>query len=60
MSLKKCRFCGAEFYSKNARAKYCDASCKAVGRQEKRKKWEHDNPDYMKNYMRDRRKKVDD
>ncbi len=55
MTPKKCNVCGTDFYSNNARARYCSASCKTAGRQEKRKKWEQANPDYMKNYMRDRR-----
>lgn len=60
MSLKKCVICGNSFGTQRSNSRYCSADCRRVAHRRTRKKWEEANPDYMKNYMQSRRKKVDD
>lgn len=48
---KTCSLCGKKFTSTSQRAKYCSPVCKVEAAKEKRKKWEQNNPDYMKDYM---------
>lgn len=60
MSLKKCVICGFTFGTQRKNARYCSDGCKCVAHKKRRDQWEKENPDYMKDYMRSRRKKVDD
>lgn len=56
-----CEVCNKVFDSTRNNAKYCSAECKVAGAIQKRKKWEADNPEYMKNKMkayRDKQKRT--
>lgn len=57
---KTCSLCGKKFTSTSQRAKYCSPVCKVEAAKEKRKKWEQNNPDYMKDYMANYRKQKND
>lgn len=56
----KCVICGIEFKTNRPRRKYCSFSCKEAGAMLQRKKWEEKNPNYVKEYMREYRKKGQD
>lgn len=60
MSLKKCVICGSTFGTQRNNARYCSDDCRRAAHKKSRKQWERTNPDYMKDYMRARRKKVGD
>ena len=51
-----CKICGAKFNSVSDNAKYCSPACRDQGAKEKRKNWEAENPNYMKDKMREYRK----
>lgn len=51
-----CPICGAQFETSRPNKKYCSFTCKAAGAKVKRIKWENENPDYIKNYMKQYRK----
>lgn len=57
MPLKICKFCNREYEAMSHREKYCSPECKVAIITEQRKVWIKNNPEYMKNYMRERRKK---
>lgn len=57
---KTCSLCGKKFTGTSQRAKYCSPVCKVEAAKEKRKKWEQNNPDYMKDYMANYRKQKSD
>lgn len=57
MSLRKCVVCGEIFKPSRPKSKYCTDACRKIGNRENRRMWQAANPDYMKNYMRDRREK---
>ncbi len=59
MKRKKCVVCGELFHSKVNTARYCSEECRESGQLANRAKWKGDNPDYMKNYMRKYRRKID-
>lgn len=54
-SKRKCLFCGKDFFYKENNQKYCTPECSKNGMKQNRKKWIERNPDYYKNYMRDRK-----
>ena len=47
-----CPICGAQFQTARPNKKYCSFTCKEAGRKLQRMKWETENPDYSRNYMR--------
>lgn len=53
----KCPICGIEFKTEKPRRKYCSFSCKEAGAKLQRMKWEDKNPDYVRKYMQEYRRK---
>ena len=53
-----CPICGAQFVTERPNKKYCSFSCKEAGRKLRRMKWNDENPNYNKNYMKQYRKAV--
>jgi hypothetical protein len=54
----KCPICGKDFLTSKPRKKYCSFSCKEAGAKLARMKWEARNPDYVKNYVSEYRKRT--
>ena len=52
-----CPMCGLKFETSRPNKKYCSFSCKEAGAKLRRMKWDSQNPDYIKTYMQEYRKK---
>lgn len=46
----KCKICGAEYWKKNGKSKYCSDKCKKTATKERQKKWREEHPGYLKEW----------
>lgn len=53
----KCDICGKEFNTAGKNIKYCSLECGAIGRAYKKRMWLETRDNYMRDYMREYRKK---
>lgn len=49
---RKCAICGAEYWVRNARSKYCSEACKKTGRKITTDKFYELHPDYQREYQK--------
>ena len=52
-----CEICGKEFNTASKNVKYCCLECRAIGKNYTRRIWLDGNNEYMRDYMREYRKK---
>lgn len=57
MKTVKCNICGKVFQSKATNVKYCSLRCKYAGERARRERWKNKYPGYMREYMKNYRKK---
>lgn len=55
MNTKRCKTC-RKLFSTAKQECYCSEECRKEARKKVRKNWEDKNPNYMSEYMRERRK----
>lgn len=53
----KCDICGKEFSTNGKNIKYCSLECRAIGRSYTKRMWLDGKQSYMRDYMREYRKK---
>lgn len=53
-----CDICGKTFNTTNKNVKYCCLECRAIGRSYTKRMWLEDKGNYMRDYMREYRKKI--
>ena len=53
----KCEICSKEFNTTNKNIKYCCLECRAIGRSYTKRMWLDGKENYMRDYMREYRKK---
>lgn len=56
----KCDICGKEFNTNGKNIKYCCLECRAIGHNYTKRIWLDGKGNYMRDYMREYRKKAKD